>query len=286
MTVAQLFDALAASLGASLDPSPVQVGPIEPVVAGELPAVVLSVEDLSREIVGIGALPAQSRTGALTIDRSYDLADPVARFDDGSAATLLSPDRLRFFLPFGPAVGAEGNEVVDLTAADLRVEIDAVALEVVEATPGAGQVRGIATLGVLELGDAAPNAGQLRLVYSIGEWETTVDRFQGDLIVTVFDTDPATVESLTRQIETSIVDTEAILSIASRSVDVVTGPDPDRGAARQRRLVFAFDAEIEAPRLGGGGGVIRTVSATANTGSVTGEGHSETFDIPVPEPVP
>lgn len=281
MTVARLLDRIGAALSTITTLPASAVGTADPIAPADLPSLTLSMIDISHTLTGIGSASGPSRTGALRLDRAVDLADPVARFTDGSTAELLSPDRTTLFLPFGPVVTFDGSEVEFLTGDDLQVAVNGTAMDVVTTGPGSGEVRGDTRLGTVHFGDPLPAAGSVTLGFFIGEWEVTVDRLQGKLNVDVYAASSTEVDSLSRQADGGLVPTPIgtiaeLKAISATSFGSIEPPDSIRGNARHRRLTYLVDAELEDLALDGGGGIIRSIDVTSIPGP-------EGFTIPPEE---
>jgi len=275
MGLAALTDALGTYLGSALDPAPSLVGSTYPAVSGDLPAVVVSCTDVVHQLQGIGRLPAQSMSGALPVSTTVDLADPVATFPD-AVVTLLSTDRLTLTLPHGPLVAADGTTTT-FGSADLHVTVGATTFTVVDAAPGAGDVRPDPDLGTLEFGAALPATGTLAASYFVGEWEVRTERYQGLLLVETFAADAAGVDTLSRAIETALLEPagappQGLNQIEPTSWQAVEEAGTNRASARSRALGFSFDYELVEPHLAAGGGLISTVSVNSTFGA-------EHFDV-------
>ncbi|MDJ0768569.1 MAG: hypothetical protein QNJ12_07225 [Ilumatobacter sp.] len=278
MSVPQLLDRLGTAIGVGAPAA--TVGVAAPVDAADLPSIVLHAQALERPMNGIGDRPAPSRTGALPVQRSIDLADPVATFLDGSTADLVSTDRLTLFLPFGPAVAADGVEVDTLTGDDISIDIDGTPVTVTSATPGSGEALATPALGTVVFGDPLPSTGLLSVAYSIGEWEVTLDRVRGELVVDVYGANDTSVDDVSRLADAALVPASrggiaGLVSIAPVEFGEIEPPLATHGNGRRRRLTYAIDAEVELVALGGGGGPIRTVDVTSTFGP-------ELFSVPVP----
>src|SRR5262249_6539090 len=105
MALATLLDALRTHLQGVLSPAPALVAGAYPAVAAELPAVTVSFASVSERLRGLARLPAPTQTGALRVDTTLDLANPVVVFPD-ETVRLLSTDRRTVQLVHGPIVRA------------------------------------------------------------------------------------------------------------------------------------------------------------------------------------
>src|SRR6202035_4533565 len=104
---------------AGLAPAPKTVSVAEPADAGELPAVVLSLEPPAGAGNGLGARGPPG-TGALPWQASIDLANPVLA--DDPTVTLLDSGRKVLTLPHGGLVKKDGS-AGPFTADDLTVQV-------------------------------------------------------------------------------------------------------------------------------------------------------------------
>jgi len=275
MGLAALTDAFATYLESSLDPAPKLVGTAYPGAAEDLPAVVISVSGARQQLRGIGRLPAPSATGALPVTNTVDLANPVATFPD-AVVPLLSNDRRTLTLPHGPLVAADGTTTT-FGPDDLHVTLGATTFTVVEDAPAAGEVQPDPDLGVLRFGAALPASGTLAARYFVGEWEVRTERYQGTLLVEAFADDVAGADTLSRSVEQALLEPAAggpagLNEIEPTSWLPVDAAGDTRASARGRALAFSFDYELVEPHLGGGGGLISTVSVASTFGA-------EHFDV-------
>ena len=225
-----------------------------------LPAVTLSLAEVVSGAGGVGRVPRGTRTGALEVSAQVDLADPVLDLGGGETLQLVPVDRLSLVLPRGPLVRADGTADQPFGAGDLQVR-GASPFTVVGTAPTGRQVRPDVEAGVLRFGQPLPANGTLVVTYRIGAWDVTVTRLQGRLSVCTT-AEPADLGPLTRRVATA-------LAAGDRAVRLVplawgsTGQPREAGlrpSVRQQDLGYAFDAEIEQPLLGSGGGVIARVT--------------------------
>ena len=241
----------------------------------ELPAVVISCSDARQQLRGIGRPSAPSATGALPVTTVVDLANPVATFPD-AVVPLLSNDRLTLILPHGPLVAADG-QATTFGGGDLHVTVGATTFAVVDNAPGAGDVRPDPDLGVLQFGAALPAGGTLTANYFVGEWEIRTERYQGTLVIETFATDDDGVDTLSRAVEAALLEPVGsgpvgLNEIEPTSWSPIDAAGPNRPTGRGRALAFTFDYELVEPHLGGGGGLITTVSVDSTFGA-------EHFDV-------
>jgi hypothetical protein len=275
MGLASVTDAFASYLQGALSPAPKLVGTTYPSAATDLPAVVVSVSNVTQQLRGVGKLPVASLTGALPVTTTVDLSNPVATFPD-AVVPLLSNDRITLTLPHGPLVTADGATTA-FTGTDLQATLGATTFAVVSGAPAAGQVQPDPALGALHFGTALPAGGTLVVSYFIGEWEVRTERHQGTLLVEAFAPDAAGVDTLSRDVETALLapagaPLAGLGRIEPMSWQAIEESGTNRGQARSRALAFAIDYELVEPDIGTGGGLISTVSVTSTFGA-------EHFDV-------
>lgn len=281
MSLSRVVDAIADRLSSTLV-GPPATGAAEPATPADLPAVVIAVEDAGQTLTAIGARPAPSRTGALPVSQSHDLADPTLTFPDGEVVDLVGPDRRVLHFAYGPVVASDGTEVDALASADLAVELDGSPVDVVTSAPAAGEVRGDPALGELTFGTPLPATGTVRADYWIGEWEVATQRYQGTLVVSQVAATAAAVDSLTREVEAALARAVApavpgLFSLRPIAFGPI-GATEGAPAMRRQALRYQFDFEAEDPVLGTGGGLIARIAVDATFGpeqfDVTREGSS------------
>jgi hypothetical protein len=278
MAVTALIAAIADRLGPGL-PNGTAVGPLQPIAVGDLPAVVVSLLEVTPTMPAVGRTPAPVRVGALEVERSIDLADPVLHFP-GEDVPLLSSDRRLLQLPHGGIVRADGSDVLPFAAVDLGVTLDATTFTPVNAPPGPTECRPDPVIGAVTFGAALPSTGTLEVRYFVGEWEVAVERYAGVVTVEAFAASPADATDLSDQ----------VVDLLSRPTDVVgvRRLDPNAvgavvpagfGTAARRALTYRFDYEHEVATIRTSGGPIRSVAvasesdATTESFTVTREGN-------------
>ena len=185
MGLTSVVDAIAAHLAASLPPPAPAVGPAQPATGADLPAVAISVTRAEQPLPALGRTPASVMTGALRVETSIDLADPVLHLP-GEDVSLLSPDRRVVHLPHGSVVRADGIGEHPFGAGDLLVRVGATTFPPVAGVPSAAQVQLDPQAGILRFLDPLPAGGNLELGYFIGAWEVRTERHQGEVEVEVF----------------------------------------------------------------------------------------------------
>ena len=265
MTAETAFlDALASRLAAAgLLPAPALVGGALPVAAAELPALVLSLDDLRRQGAGLGER-ASLITGALPVAARIDLANPV--LPEEPSFNLLSADRLSLVLPHGGWVKDDGSDGL-LSPADLQVSVDGAPRTVVNAAPLANQVRPDAATGTLLFGAPLPPAGLVLATYRVGQWERRVQPIAGVLHIDVRAVSSVDVAALSSGLLDAL-DTDAgrpsgLRKLAPLSLGAVALADPAQAGARGRALRFSFEYEHIIDRPDSSGGVIRRVPITS-----------------------
>ena len=140
MPLTSLLDSVRQYLDATLTPAPKLIGGGVPTEASELPAVALSLADAAERLRGVGRMPAPTIVGALAVESSLDLANPVVAFPD-EVVRLLSDDRRTVALAHGPLVRADGTPDQPFAPEDIHVVRGATTFTPVAGTPGAGEVQ-------------------------------------------------------------------------------------------------------------------------------------------------
>jgi hypothetical protein len=270
------LDALAAHLAARPALAGARIGAAEPTAAGELPAVVLSLAEVHRLGAGLGER-ASLMTGALAVTSTIDLANPV--LPEEPTFRLLSADRLTLVMPHGGWVKLDGSNL-PLDAADLQVSVAGAARTVVNAAPGANEVRPDAPVGTLRFGTALPLAGDVVATYRIGQWERRLTPIAGVLHVDIRAGAAADVQALAGALIDAL-DPElgtlpaGLRRIALSRVSSIAAPDVAFASARGRGLDFAFEYEHAIDRPDSSGGVIARIPVAMQIDATT-----ETFEVP------
>jgi hypothetical protein len=254
-----LLDQLTTTVSAlGLTPAPQLIGVTEPNATGELPAVVLAIEQSQRLGNGLGERSALIADGALAWRSTINLANPVLPGDP--SFSLLSPDRRRLTLPHGGLVRSTAM-TGPLTASDLQVRVQGNLRTLVGAAPGAGEYTADPLTGTLEFGEALPTTGTLEANYFLGQWEQRVVRGIGLLRLAVVAADAAAVRDLSNRLLAAFADPStpgglpaglAQLSVAE--IGSIGAAGPPLPAARQRivRFRFEFEQELNVPESSGG----------------------------------
>jgi hypothetical protein len=266
MALFAIVDALRTHLLGAITPGLTTVGGLSPSSASDLPAVTISVNEVSREMSGIGRAPKLSSTGALPVTTRVDLADPVLRFfGEPGGVSLLDGTRRVLQAPHAPLVHADGTDTPPpLVAADFTARIvGGTVFTVVSTTPTGTQVQPDAEPGIVRFGSALAGGGTLELTYFIGQWETRSTRYQGVLAVEVMASTVAATDTLSRQVDQALRQEQVghvpgLNRIAPASWGPV-GPTPLLPSARARTFTYHFDYELQEPIIPTGGGVIARV---------------------------
>jgi len=271
MALAAIVDALRDHLLASISPAPTTLGGQTPADLDELPAVTIAVTGVSREMAGIGRAPRRSASGALRVETTINLSDPVLRFFGGGTADLLDETRTILQAPHAPLVHATGVPAPPaLGADDLTAKAGATTYTVVPGTPSGTQVQADAAAGILRFGEGLPPGGTLELTYFLSQWEVRAERYQGVLAVEVFADTVAATETLSRQVDAALRQEQlgavpGLNRIAPASWGTV-GQTPVLANARTRAFTYHFDYELQEPIIPTGGGVIARVEVAEEYG--------------------
>jgi hypothetical protein len=233
-----------------------------PAAAPEIPRVTVSVEGASVSGQGLGRVPAPPIEGALRVDTTVDLADPVLHLQ-GEDVQLLSSNRRVLQLPHGAVVREAGDDLAPYGTTDLLVRRGATTFTPVHQAPAAGQVQLDIPSGALTFPTALPATGVVELGYFVGLWEVQVERFTATLLVDVAHSDAVEHESLTAAVERALTATwPASRGMRSIQPVAVSAAVPIAGlpaANRTRRLTFAVDVERIEPLVRTSGGPIRSI---------------------------
>lgn len=279
MSLAVVIDHATRRLGAALGPG-TKVGDAA-AHKDSLPAVTLSVRDAVSRAAGVGRVPRGTRTGALEVTAEVDLANPVLDLGGGETLRLVPDDRRSLVLPHGPLVRADGTPDEPFTAGDLQVR-DTSVYVVVAAPPTGRQVRPDADAGVLHFGQPLPASGSLRVTYRIGAWDVVVARYQGRLDARVTAGRDALTPLVRRVADALDADEPACRLVPVAWAGSTRPADGDLPpAAMQQDLGYLFDAEVETPLLGSGGGVIARVAVTLRQARSDDDSapHAESFAV-------
>lgn len=259
--------------GAGLSPTPGSVGAGEPAQTADLPAVVLSLEEVHRLGAGLGERSATITDGALLWTAIIDLANPV--LPEEPTFRLLSEDRLTLILPHGGLRQGDGGEG-PLGPGDLSVTVGGTARTVVNTAPGPNEVRADPLIGQLTFGSPLPATGKVVANYVLGQWERRVTEIAGTLRVDVWAANATAVAGLSTTVVDALmaapqVEIRGLRKIAVGDLTSICVPDATRVNARGRTARFSFDYEYEINRPDSSGGVIRRVPITSRLNVVTAD---------------
>jgi hypothetical protein len=223
-----------------------------------MPALVLSLEAMTRGSVGLGARAALVR-GALSWRAKIDLASPV--LSEEPTFTLLDDTRTILTLPHGSLVQADGT-AGPLAAADLTVKVENLSRVVVAGTPTGTQVTADPLVGRLTFGTALPPTGTVDVTYFVSQWERRVERLRGtlriDACAAVGDDAAllatATINALVPPDGLPPTVIPGVLSLGLVSLSSVGAKEPGSFDLRRRtmRLTFEFENVIDRPDSSGG----------------------------------
>jgi hypothetical protein len=239
-----------------LQPSPALVGIADPVQNSELPAVVVSLQNLVRLGSGLGERSTVITGGALSTQSRVDLANPVLPEDP--SLNLLSGDRLQLTLFHGGLVRADGT-TGPLSSADLVVTVAGANRPVVTGTPAGDQVTADPLIGRLVFATPLPASGLVTAQYFLGTWEQRVARMSGTLQVAVWGATPAAVTALSTSVVAALQATgptafQGVQELTLQELGTVASPSTTFPAGRARviKFGFEFEAEVNVPESSGG----------------------------------
>jgi hypothetical protein len=267
------LDAIAASLGtAGLVPAPALMGPAEPNVPGDLPAVVLSLGETARVGSGLGAVTRVRDDQALQVVNVTDLASPFLA--DDPTFSLWNAAQRTLTLHHG---GLVRNDLSPgpLRSVDIRIRINGGAPRtLVAGPPGPAQYSVNPVEGQVVFGFTPPAGADIEATYYLGLWTQQIVRIKGTLTIDVV----ATAVNQVNQLSTAIIDhllaparrAEIVRLLAINVVRVGSVARPEQGTGgRRRTLAFTFDYEQEINEAPSSGGVIRRVQIDSNTVDVS-----------------
>jgi hypothetical protein len=264
MLLHRLIDAVAARLTAALPT--VKVGSAMPRAVADLPAIVLSVADAESLGVGVGGQPQGLITGALQVQTSIALADPVLVFPD-ETVPLLSADRRTLQLPHGPLVDADGGDIGPLAPGAVELRQGNVTFALVDGEPGAGQVRVDRSTAMATFGSPLAATGTLQALYFIGQWESDSVRLLATLQADVFAAGATELDALCRLLAGTmeahgIAGLSQLEPSAWGAMAVPTTPGAPGGNTHARSIRWRCRFEYDDPRIVTGGGPIRSIAVT------------------------
>lgn len=250
---------------AGLNPVPKSVGIADPVVSGELPAIVLSLTRIRRLGNGLGER-SQLINDKLPWTVRINLANPV--LPEEPSFRLLSTDRRELILPHGGLVRADGSQG-PLLPPDLSVSVEGNSLTVVDGIPAADQVRADPQVGRLFFATQLPEIGNVTVNYFLGQWEQRVSRIAGMLRVSVRDTDAVVVRDLSAAVVDALEPQGTMAVAGLKEMNLVTlgniqPPDSALANSRARVAVLSFEFELQINRPESSGGIILRIPVEDN----------------------
>ncbi|WP_166424572.1 hypothetical protein [Paraglaciecola sp. 20A4] len=235
------------------------VGVALPIINTDLPAIVLSLDNLQIPSVGLGQ-HTEIVSGALAVQTSIDLSDPL--LNDGSGLSLLSPDRMMATLQHGGLVDSEGSSTA-LTTADIQVDINGIPLILNQNSPRDGEFSVSALQGQLVLGRPLPPLGTLTASYFIGQWQRIVEQLSGDLTTLVVSSSSAMSESLSNAVINVVSSAHQNISglrqLNLNQLSAVNAFDMGATPASQRVLAWRFTFEHIVNKPESSGGIIQRI---------------------------
>lgn len=269
MGLSLFIDAVADYLRGDLAPTAPAVGGSEPEAVPQLPAIALSVANVTSPHRGIGSTPRGEVRGALAMTATVDLAAPYLD-TPGERVVLVTDGGRTLQLPHGAIVGSDGTQEMPFDAADLTVTIagKSPGFTVVKGPPGANDVLPDPVTGQLHFGATLPTKGKLVATYFVGSWSVRAERLAGDLKLDVFAKDVAAADALSRRCETSLAsDRSRRIAGLRQLAPAAWGTLAASGLSQRRSLTYRFDYEHEEPVVVTSGGPIRRLHVTASTGA-------------------
>jgi hypothetical protein len=242
-----------------------KIGIAEPAAAGDLPAIVLSLEELHRLGGGLGERSAMITDGALPWRATIDLANPV--LPEEPSFLLLSADRRQLILPHGGLRRRDGSGG-PLGAADLALTVAGAPRTVVNAAPGPNEVRADPLVGELTFGGGLPLTGTVVADYVLGQWERRVTNLAGTLRLDVRAASTAAVADLSAAAIDALLAAArkglpGLSTISLSNLSSIGLADTALASSRGRSARFSFEYEHELNRPDSSGGVIRRIPITS-----------------------
>jgi hypothetical protein len=265
MPLSNLVGAIAAQITTGVEVPPA-VGSAPVLEVGDLPRITVSVDAATPAMRSVGQVPGPVETGALRIDVSIDLADPILHLP-GEDVALISPDRRTFQLPHGSVVNASGDDTAPFAASDLLVRVGATSFAPVHSTPTASQVSLDIASGALTFRGPLPATGTIELGYFVGTWEVRVERFAATAHLDIAATSQASLGLLVTSVEQALTASRIDPAIGIRRIEPValSSAAPISGlppAVRRQRLSYQIDFELVEPIVPTSGGPIRRIEVT------------------------
>jgi len=246
------------------------VGAVRPNVVNELPAITLSMAELTCGKAGVGGTPRNLVTGVMAMALTLDLTNPVVQFPE-ETVNLLGADRLTVQMPHQPLVDRNGSSPAFLGPDDVSATLGATAMTVVQTPPGNGQCRLNTATGILEFGAALPAAGKLVIVYRIGQWEVETSRCSGQLQVEIFAVGAAATEQLSNEVSLALSQRpqnlmQGLTRLSPVAWGAIEKPGTPKGNSMLRILRYSFTFDHEQPVISTGGGPIRIIDVGSTMG--------------------
>ncbi len=287
MGLTAVVDAFANHLTATLPPPAPAAGGTQPTGGADLPAVAISILSAEQPLPALGRTPASLMTGALRVDTSLDLTDPVLHLP-GEDVGLLSPDRRLVHLPHGSVVRADGVGDQPFAAGDLLVRLGPITFTPVAGPPaGPTQVQVDPQEGTLRFGDPLPASGTLALGYFVGAWEVRTERHQGEVAVEVYAASSAATADLSASVDDALTRVPIPVGTGLRRVEPL-GLGPVTVAlfglglpatTRSRVLRYRFSFERTDPVISTAGGPIRRVEVAGTIDATPDPAVTEAFTV-------
>lgn len=241
----------------SLSPAPVSVGIIEALASSELPAIVLSLSDLTQPLTGLGERAELIDSGILPWTSRINLANPVLPSEE--SINLLSPDRSTLTLPHGGLVDSSGKNK-PFGADDLQVTLDGIPFTVVATNPASGEVAVKPAIGQLTFGTPLPATGIMAVTYFLGQWERRVERLSGVLKLVVIGDNSTDVRDLSNSVLDALkhapIGIRGLRQLALNEAGAVILSAANQS---QRLLRWHFDYEHILDEPESSGGVLRRI---------------------------
>lgn len=246
------------------------VGYAIPAPGDSFPMAVLSLAEVTRVDVGMGGGVTEISEGALAIEATIDLADPVLPGPGGFS--LLDGTRTELTLPHGGLIRADAVEAA-LAPTDLSVSVGATDFSLVAASPGATEFTADAITGQLTFGAALPATGDLLATYHLGIWERETTLIRGTLDLTLWDSDTAQLAAVSAASVRSLLEAPGAIpglqKIALTSLGEIGASQAAAPQGRARTARFAFDYEHIVDRPMSSGGIIARVATTSRLSAFT-----------------
>ncbi|SEA37211.1 hypothetical protein SAMN05660964_01430 [Thiothrix caldifontis] len=241
----------------SLSPAPVSVGIIEALASSELPAIVLSLSDLTQPLTGLGERAELIDNGALRWTSRINLANPILPREE--SGNLLSLDRRTLTLPHGGLVDS-GGQNTPFGADDLQATLDGNPFTVVAANPASGEVAVKPAIGQLTFGTPLPATGIMAVTYFLGQWERRVERLSGMLKLVVIGDNSTDVRDLSNSVLDNLKHAPAgIRGLRQLALNEAGAVILSAANQSQRLLRWHFDYEHILDEPESSGGVLRRI---------------------------